>query len=85
MTKHTSKHTNARRMMHAYLALVPVIGLLLVLLGQLVILSPDLVEGLGQVGLLRVHLHVDARVPDLLPQHLHLLGGSTQQHGVLAL
>ena len=35
-----------------YLALVPLIGLLQVLLGQFIVLAADLVENLGQVGIL---------------------------------
>lgn len=73
-------NVRATRWVCAYLALVPGVGLLLVLLGQLVVLGPDLVDALGQVRVRGVHLHKDAGVLDLLMQGLHLLGAAAEQH-----
>lgn len=56
-----------------YLALVPVLGLLHILLAYLIVLDADFVESLSQVRVWRINLHLHLRILDLLTQVIHLL------------
>lgn len=61
------------RLLGWYLILVPVFGVLQILFCQVVVLVADVVEHDGQVGVVRVDLHLHLGVSDLLTQVIHLL------------
>lgn len=66
--KTASQKTSCR-----YLALVPVLHFLLVLLCYFVILAADLLNDIRQVRILGFNLHLHLRVLDLLTQVVHHL------------